>query len=98
MRGRVIPVINLTRSLGLGDFQATDASRILVTELGHLVAGLLVDSVTEVLEVEESQMEPMAQIGHLHAEEVQGIAKTGERLIAVLRPENLLNGNAAQCI
>src|SRR5512140_1513201 len=43
LRGRVLPVLNLRKRLGLSDKEMSNASRIVVTEIGSKVIGLLVD-------------------------------------------------------
>ena len=85
LRGRVIPVIDLRRRLGLPAATATKASRIAVAELEGGQVGMIVDSVQEVLRVPASSIEPpSAMMSKVEAEYMQGIAKVDGKLIVIL--------------
>jgi general secretion pathway protein A len=58
LRGRILPVLDLKRKLGLGDVEAGRATRIVVVRLGERLLGLLVDGASQVLKVEVSRIEP----------------------------------------
>lgn len=85
LRGRVIPVIDLRRRLGLPVAAATKATRIAVAELEGGQVGMVVDSVLEVLRVPVSSIEPPSQLlSAIELEYVQGVAKADGRLIILL--------------
>lgn len=85
LRGRVIPVVDLRRRLGLAVTAATKATRIAVAELEAGQVGMIVDSVQEVLRVPASAIEPPSpMMSKLDAEFVQGIAKVDGKLIILL--------------
>lgn len=85
LRGRVIPVVDLRRRLGLPTTAATKATRIAVAELEGGQVGMIVDSVEEVLRVSSSSIEPpSAMMSKIEAENCLGIAKVDGRLIIIL--------------
>jgi purine-binding chemotaxis protein CheW len=57
LRGVVVPVMDLGRSLGGERVEAGPRARIAITEVDGLVVGLIVDSAVEVLVVEPSALE-----------------------------------------
>ncbi len=84
LRGNVIPVIDLKLRLGLGFSEFGDASRIIVVSHGGLVGGFIVDSVSEVLTIDSSNIEePPAEISKEKNRHISGIAKF-ENSLAVL--------------
>lgn len=85
LRGRVIPVIDLRRRLGLPVTAATKKTRIAVAELEGGQVGMIVDAVLEVLRVPASSIEPPSpMMSKVEAEYVLGVAKVDGRLIILL--------------
>lgn len=85
LRGRVIPVIDLRRRLGLPVTAATKATRIAVAEIDGGQVGMVVDAVVEVLRVPASVVEPPPPMfSKVERENVLGVAKVDGRLIILL--------------
>jgi len=57
VRGKIIPVINLTAMLKLAPTAATE-KRIVIVETSSLEFGIVVDAVSEVIRIEQSNIEP----------------------------------------
>lgn len=62
LRGRIVPVINLRRKLGLPETVAQCTNRIIVTELGDIEAGLIVDDVVGVVRIDAASVQSAPQI------------------------------------
>lgn len=58
LRGQIIPVINLRKRLSFDNIDYKGDVRILIVEFGEEVAGLLVDSVSEVMMLASHNIEP----------------------------------------
>ncbi len=60
LRGRILPVLDLRTRFGLPSLQADKqkSARIVIVEAAGLTAGLVVDSVSEVLRLPDSAIEP----------------------------------------
>ena len=91
LRGKIVSVMDLRKRFG--DKQATvkKSNRILVVEHGSRLAGLIVDSASEVLKIPSDAVElpPAAfQDGGLNC--VTGLGKVGGRLIVLLDMNKLL--------
>jgi purine-binding chemotaxis protein CheW len=92
LRGQVIPVVDLRKRFGLGRLERDKNTRIVVVELGETVVGFLVDSVSEVLRVPTSIVEPPPPIvGGIDSEYIEGVVKLEDRLLILLDLRRLLN-------
>jgi purine-binding chemotaxis protein CheW len=92
LRGQVIPVVDLRKRFGLGEVERDKNTRIVVVELGETVVGFLVDSVSEVLRVPTSIVEPPPPIvGGIDSEYIEGVVKLEDRLLILLDLRRLLN-------
>lgn len=88
--GRIIPVINLKKRLGLEDNGSTDEAKIIVAKINENVIGLSVDYVEQVLSINDENVEtPPDLIKGKDNNYIQGIAKIDERIIILLNIEKL---------
>jgi purine-binding chemotaxis protein CheW len=79
LRGRIIPVIDLRKRLRLAQVERTKSARVLITEHGGRIVGLVVDSVAEVLKLmPEAIEEPPQMISSIGVEYITGVAKVKE--------------------
>ncbi len=62
LRGAVIPIIDLASKLGFPPFEPTKRNVIIICNLGEQVIGLLVESVSEILTVDLSEMQEAPRI------------------------------------
>lgn len=91
LRGRVIPVVDLRRRFSLAASEHSPDSRIVVVDIAGEDIGVIVDSVTEVLRVAESAIEPAsALVTTDDSYYMEGIAKIGERLLILLDLDRVL--------
>jgi len=97
LRGQVIPVVDLRKRFGLGAIERDKNARIVVVELQDKVVGFLVDSVSEVLRVPRSVVEPPPPIvGGIDSEYIEAVVKLDDRLLILLDLQKLLTKNEAQ--
>jgi len=91
LRGRVLPVLNLRKRLGLSDKEMSNASRIVVTEIGNKVIGLLVDAVTHVIKITPESVEPAPEeVLEIDTDYITGVGKLKDRIVILLDLEKLL--------
>jgi purine-binding chemotaxis protein CheW len=81
LRGKVIPVIDLRLKFGMTEIGYTDRTCIIVVEAegdsGTLLVGILVDSVSEVLNIKGEHIEDSPNFGTgLSTDYISGMAKT----------------------
>ncbi len=89
LRGQVLPVIDMRIKFGMTPTEPTVDTCIIVLNLEieneEVKLGILVDAVSEVLELEENQIEPSPSIGTKYkAEFIKGMWKTDESFIMLL--------------
>lgn len=90
LRGKIIPVVDLRRLLGFQARTADKQSRIIVIDIGGVVAGFLVDSVSEVVQLPESSVEPPPTFaGAVEPHYVQGVGKIDDRLLILLNLQKM---------
>ncbi|MEW6488613.1 MAG: chemotaxis protein CheW [Thermodesulfobacteriota bacterium] len=97
LRGQVIPVVDLRKRFGLPAVERDKSARIVVVELGDRVVGFLVDSVSEVLRVPRSLVEPPPPIvGGIDAAYIEAVVKLEDRLLILLDLRKLLSRSETQ--
>lgn len=100
LRGNVIPVVNVRKRFGYKESKITDESRIIVVGVQGKLIGLLVDIVFQVFRIPLKDIDtPSELIEGVSAEFIQGVARMKDRLIVILKLDNILfpeEGNEKQ--
>lgn len=92
LRGEIIPVISLRLKFDLSDDVFDSETRIIIVKMDEISAGLIVDSVAEVIELDEESTESIANIaGELSVDYITGVGKAGDRIITLLNLEDLVS-------
>ncbi|MBF0377001.1 MAG: chemotaxis protein CheW [Desulfamplus sp.] len=98
LRGKVIPVMDLRIKFGMESIEYSDRTCILVVEVPserekhNVQIGVIVDSVSEVLNVKKEDIEANPKFGvSLDTEAILGMAKIGERVRILLDIEKALS-------
>jgi len=92
LRGVVVPVFDLRRRLDLGTSEMLAASRIVVCQLDDVTVGLLVDSINQVVNLGNDDIEPPPGVlTGLDREMVSGIGRYQGRMLILLNLHNALN-------
>lgn len=63
LRGKVIPVVDLRLKFGMPEAEYTKETCIIVVDVGALLMGIIVDTVSEVIEIKEEEIEPAPSFG-----------------------------------
>jgi purine-binding chemotaxis protein CheW len=92
LRGRIIPVIDLRKRFGLQLQELSDSTRVVVADAGGQTIGLVVDSVSEVVNLPKDQIDPIPpSIASIDAEYLSGVGKLEKRIIILLDLLKLLS-------
>ena len=96
LRGAVVPVIDLKSRFGRPPAQMGKKTCVIIFDVGpegdRVELGLLVDAVSEVIDIAPSSIEPPPQFGTSIAREyIHGLGKVGDEFIVILEPERALN-------
>jgi purine-binding chemotaxis protein CheW len=85
LRGKILPVIDLRKRFSLSPKEDNQDNRIVVITLGDSEAGMIVDNVSEVLTIQDTDIEPAPNmVSMVDSNFITGIAKLGERLVIML--------------
>lgn len=91
LRGSVVPVIDLRRRFHMPDIELTKYSVIIVVRVAEKTVGLVVDSVSDVLDVQSDQIAPPPRLETGYDTEfMTGLARAGDQLIVLLNIERTL--------
>ncbi len=93
LRGRIVPVVDMSLCLGMGKGLVTGKSRLMVVDIAGRHFGLLVDRVVGILKLSSGDL--AAPGGELHHPAVVGVAGVGAAAIHILDVERLVLGRPA---
>ncbi|MFZ5644515.1 MAG: chemotaxis protein CheW [Bacillota bacterium] len=94
LRSKVIPVMDLCKRFGLPPSEISDQTRVIIVEAGGVTMGITVNSVSEVLRIPASDIEPVPSIiSGANVDAFRGIALVDERMITLLDLNKLLYDN-----
>lgn len=96
LRGKVIPVVDLRRKLEFEGKADTERTCIIVVQVNNGVSdvtmGLIVDSVSEVLNVSAEQIEATPEFGtNISTQFILGLAKIGKNVVILLDADCILS-------
>jgi len=91
LRGEIIPVLSLRLKFGLPDDVYNEDTRIVIIKLDDLSVGLIVDSVAEVVELDDETTESVSNIAdETSLEYLKGVGKLNGRIITLLDLEKII--------
>ena len=98
LRGKVIPVIDLRLRFGMDAVDYSERTCIIVVEIegssGTILIGIVVDSVSEVLNIKGDDIEETPTFGgKLNTDYILGMAKTEGTVKILLDIDKVLNSN-----
>lgn len=92
LRGNVVSVIDARLRFGLMTKENDDLSRIIVIEASSHTIGILVDSVTEVVDIQRSEVESAPNVGNDETSKyIDGVVSRGEQLLILVDLNKLLS-------
>ena len=96
LRGAVVPVIDLAARLGFPPAAPSRRTCIVIVEMGHedelFEMGLVVDGVSEVLELSPADLEPPPTFGaNIRSDFIQNMARIHGNFVIVMRLEQVLS-------
>lgn len=93
LRGRVVPVIDQRRRFRFEERGERRSERIVVVRIDHMLAGFVVDSVSEVLRIPRSLLRQTPDLAGGAAQAIDRVAniEVEGRMILLLNPRELLD-------
>ena len=91
LRGEIVPIIDLREKLNIEKKEYNDNTRIIIVHLNDMDVGLIVDSATQVIEIDNNMIEEPPQSLNIGEQNViYGIGKINDKIITILDVEKLL--------
>lgn len=91
LRGTIIPVVDLRARFGMPSVQYDKFTVILVVSVAEKTSGMLVDAVTDIVELPSSQVEPPPDLGaYVDTSFLRGMAKLAGRVVLILDLEQTI--------
>lgn len=85
LRGKVIPVMDLSKRFNMPQSRVSSTTRVIIVEAGGVTVGMVVDAVSEVLRFPATSIEPPpSMFSGASIEALRGIALVDGRLIILL--------------
>nr|WP_245364040.1 chemotaxis protein CheA [Cohnella thailandensis] len=85
LRGRTVPVIDLSRGLGLASRSLKDSSRIIVMELDGRELGIWTDEIGEILKIRKSEAESALEVlPSVQSDWIEGVYHARGQMIILL--------------
>lgn len=91
LRGKIIPVINLSRHFDVHAEYNLKKSRIIVSEFNQVFVGFWVHRVTRIHRILESQIEPPSDLVQFKGGYIMGVTRIEERILFLLDFEKIVS-------
>lgn len=91
LRGKIHPIMDLKIKFGMAETQITDDTCIIVIKTSDMMMGVLVDKVSEVVNISSGDIEdPPAFGADVNLNYLLGVGKTGQRIRLLLDIERVI--------
>jgi purine-binding chemotaxis protein CheW len=90
----VVPVADLRAKFAMAEARYDQVTVIIVLTVGAKVMGLVVDAVSDVLNIPHADIQPPPDFGaQVDARYINGMAKAGDKLVVLLDIDRVLGGD-----
>jgi purine-binding chemotaxis protein CheW len=97
LRGTIVPIVELRTTFGMETIDYTMFTVIVVVVVRDRIMGLVVDSVSDVLNISQKDIQASPEFGsRVDVSFLNGIGKSGDKLVALLNIDRLLTENELQ--
>ncbi len=92
LRGTIVPIVELRTKFGMPTIDYTAFTVIIVVVVRDKVMGLVVDAVSDVLNIDKKDIQSPPQFGvKVDVSFLNGIGKSGDKLVALLDIDRMLS-------
>lgn len=94
LRGTIVPIIDLRIKFGLDQADYNSFTVVIILNVANRVVGVVVDSVSDVLELTQEQIRPAPEFGGaVDASFITGLGSVGERIMILMDIEQLVRSS-----
>jgi len=94
LRGRIVPVVDITKILNVSLGQEHKFSNILILKINEEEIGIFVDEVKNVISVDQNTLENISSKNEIYRDKSKGVIKINNRLIVFLNITELMSMQA----
>ncbi len=99
LRGKVIPVLDLRLKFSMQEEEHTQETCIIVVEVNNTLIGIVVDRVSEVLEIKKEEIEAAPSFGQaIDTKFIMGLGKAKGKIIILLDIEKVLSSEELELV
>jgi purine-binding chemotaxis protein CheW len=99
LRGKVIPIVDLRSKFSMPEIEHTQETCIIVAEVNQTSIGIIVDSVSEVSNINSGEIEEAPHLGQdIDTNFILGLGKTKERIVILLDIELVLSSEELETV
>jgi Chemotaxis signal transduction protein len=91
LRGKIIPLIDMRLKFKKNTTDYTDRTCIIVVDINEISSGMIVDTVADVVAIEDENISPPPDFGTGYNKYIHGIGKTGDAVKLLLDCEKLFS-------
>ena len=92
LRGTIVPIVDLRNKFGMAKVEATMFTVIVVVVVRDRVMGIVVDAVSDVLDIAAKDIQPPPNFGaRVDTSFIHSMAKSGDKLITLLDIDRVLS-------
>lgn len=97
LRGTIVPIVELRTKFGMPTIDYTAFTVIIVVVVQDKVMGLVVDAVSDVLDIERNDIQSAPDFGSkVDVTFLHGVGKSGDKLVSLLDIDRLLMDSAGK--
>lgn len=90
LRGTIVPILDLRARFGQGTTEPGTAHVVIVVAIGSRLAGILVDSVSDIVTLPKSDIKPVPTVeGSSASDCLEGLVTVNEQMIALVAVERV---------
>lgn len=99
LRGRIIPVSDLRLKFDLPEREYDKETCIIVVSIDEVLVGIIVDTVSEVVDISTDEIEEAPSFGSdADSDVILGMGKIKDRVVILLSVENILSGDEIKAL
>lgn len=92
LRGLIVPIVDLRIKFGLGNVVYDEFTVVIILNLNGRVVGIVVDGVSDVMNLKESQIRSVPDIvASIDTKYITGLASVDEKMFILVEIEQLMN-------
>lgn len=92
LRGKIIPIIDAREKFGKTTKEYNERTCVVVLEINKIMVGVVVDIISDVINIKESEVDEAPNIGRIKANKyIKDIAKVEKKVILLIDGEKLIN-------